>query len=183
MKPYESRLSYFHPKHHISSVNWSDDMNISLVEGYNFTVCQSMQNIQVITDSGGCNKYTIKCIRKRDSQNFVIVYTDSRSDERLVTKVTYIRNSKLSSFKTNEDEARENKRENSHASGKDISISEMFHTLLLYSEVATDLSFIDIATTPLEFRLQSKFKLNKNNDTNDGVEAGCECNNARVSQQ
>ena len=142
-----------------------------------------MQNIQVITDSGGCNKYIIKYIGKIDSQNFVIVYTNSHSNGRLVTKATHIHNSKLSSSKTNKDKAQKNKRENSHASGKGISINEIFYALLLYSEVATDLSFIDIATAPLEFRLQSKFKLNKNNDTNDGVEAGCECNNARVSQQ
>ena len=112
-----------------------------------------MQNIQVITDSGGCNKYIIKYIGKIDSQNFAIVHTDSHSNGRLITKATHIHNSKLSSSKTNEDKARENKRENSHASGKDIFINEMFHILLLYSEVATDLSFIDIATTPLEFRL------------------------------
>ena len=88
-------------------MNWSDDMNISPVEGCTFTVCQSMQNIQVITDSGGCNKHAIKNIGKIDSQNFVIVYTDRHSNGRLVTKATHVYNSKISSSKTDEDKARE----------------------------------------------------------------------------
>ena len=64
-------------------------MNISPVEGYTFAHCQSMQNIQMITNSSGCSKYTIKCIGKIDAQNYVIVYTDSHKNGRLVTKGTF----------------------------------------------------------------------------------------------
>ena len=33
MKPFKSRLSYFHPRRHIPAVNWTHDLNISPVEG------------------------------------------------------------------------------------------------------------------------------------------------------
>ena len=80
MKPFKSRLSYFHPKRHIPPVNWTNDLNISPVEGYTFSYCQSMQNIALIYLSGGCNKYTVKYVGKLDSQNYVIVYTDGHKN-------------------------------------------------------------------------------------------------------
>ena len=49
MKPFKSKLEYFHPKRHLPPVNWTHDMNISPVEGYTFAYCQSMKYIQVIT--------------------------------------------------------------------------------------------------------------------------------------
>ena len=49
LKPFKSRLSFFHPKRHIPAVNWTHDVNISPTEGYTFAFCQSMHNIQVIT--------------------------------------------------------------------------------------------------------------------------------------
>ena len=76
-------------------------MNISPVEGYNFAHFQSMQNIKMITNSGGCSKYTIKYIRKLDAQNYVIVYTDSHNNGNLVTKGNFLHNTKLSASKKN----------------------------------------------------------------------------------
>ena len=89
MKPFKSRFSYFHPKRHIPDKNWTHDMNISPVEGYTFAHCQSMHNIQMITNSGGCSKYNIKYIGKIDAPNHVIVYTDSHMNGKLVTKGTF----------------------------------------------------------------------------------------------
>ena len=102
MKPFKSNLSYFHPKRHLPPVNWTHDMNISPVEGYTFAYCQSMQNIQVITHSGGCNKYTIKYVGKIDDQNHVIVSSDGHKNGVLITKSTHIHNSKLASSKYHE---------------------------------------------------------------------------------
>ena len=102
LKPFKSRLLCFHPKRHIPAVNWTHDLNISPVEGYTFSYCQSMQNIQKITNTGGCNKYTIKYIGKIDEQNYVIVHTDSHKNGQLMTKSTFLHNTKLSSLKYNE---------------------------------------------------------------------------------
>ena len=72
----KSRLSYFHPKRHIPAINWSHDSIISPVEGYTFSYFQSMQNIQKITNTRDCNKYTIKYAGKINEQNYVVVHSD-----------------------------------------------------------------------------------------------------------
>ena len=41
---------------------------MSPVESYTFSICQSMQNIQIMKNSDGCNKYCIKYIGKIDEQ-------------------------------------------------------------------------------------------------------------------
>ena len=180
MKPFKSRLPFFHPKRHIPAVNWTHDLNISPVEDYTFVYYGSMQNIQKITNAGGCNKYTIKYLAKIDEQNYVIVYTDGNKSGKFITKSTHLHNSKLSASKYNDDKEREKKRENSHSSGKAISLTEMIHVMLRYSEVATDLCFVIIATTPLEFRI-SLTKV-KEISVEDGAEIGNICNNARISK-
>ena len=68
MKPFKSRFSYFRPKRHTPAINWTYDMNIFPVEGYTFAHCQSMWNIEIMTNSSGCSKYTIKYIGKFDAQ-------------------------------------------------------------------------------------------------------------------
>ena len=65
-------------------------------------------------------------------------------------------NTKLSASKVNEEAKLNSKREKSHARGHAIAETEMLHNLLLYSEVVTDMEFVDIATTPLELRPNMK---------------------------
>ena len=180
LKPFKSRLAYFHPVRHNPAVNWTHDLNISPVEGYTFAYCQSMQNIQFISNCGGCNKYTIKYVGKIDEQNYVIVYSDGHKNGHLVLKSTFLHNTKLSASKQNEEKARENKRENSHASGRAISLTEMYHTMMKYSEVATDLTFIDISTSPLEFRQSHQLSSLNKDSIEDGAEIGNLCNNTRI---
>ena len=54
--------------------------------------------------------------------------------------------------------------------------------MLEYSEVATDFSFVDIATTSLEVRIQYKVVSIRKTmvHTKDGAKVGNECNNARI---
>ena len=59
---FRSSLPFFHPQRHIPPTNPTNDMNISPVEGYTFAVCESMQNVQVLTGTGGCSKYVLKSI-------------------------------------------------------------------------------------------------------------------------
>ena len=55
--PFKSNLPYFHPKRHIPPTNPTGGINMSPVDGYLFTACLSMQNVQWLTNSGGVNKY------------------------------------------------------------------------------------------------------------------------------
>ena len=89
LKPFTSRLSYFHSKVHIPAIKWTHDLNIAPVEGYTFSYCQSIQNIQKITNTGGCDKYTIKYIGKIDEQNYVIVNSDGHKNCKLTTNSTF----------------------------------------------------------------------------------------------
>ena len=63
-------------------------MNIYPDEGFTFAYCQIMHNIQVLTYTRGCNKYTIKYIGNIDTQNYVNVYADGHKTVKLVTKNT-----------------------------------------------------------------------------------------------
>ena len=63
---FKSSCRFFHPTRHIPPTNPVDYSNISPVEGKTFCCCQSMQNIQWLTTSGGLNKYICKYIGKND---------------------------------------------------------------------------------------------------------------------
>lgn len=149
---FKSKLSFLHPSRHLPPTNPSDDINMSPVEGYTFSICQSMQNIQVLTQTGGVNKYVCKYIGKIDEQNYVVVKVDDKSTGSLMTKATFLHNTKVSSSKINEDKLREKKYESKYPQGRCISHMEMLHVMLKYPEVITNLSFVTIQTMPLEFR-------------------------------
>ena len=190
MVPFKSRLGYSHPLRYIPAVNWSQNLIISPVESYTFSICQSMQNIQIITNSGGCNKYCIKYIGKIDEQNFVIVYADGNKNGVLITKKSFLHNTKLSASKHNEDKARKSQKERGTPNGKALAITEMLHVMLKYSEVSSDLLFAEIETTSLETRTLFAVEYNNENKpssknrfipqmVNDGAEIGNICDNAR----
>ena len=84
------------------------------MEAYTFGYCQSMLNIQKITNTGGCNKYTIKYVGKIDERNYFIVHTDSHKNGQLITKSTFLYNTKFSSSKYNEEKLQEEKCEITH---------------------------------------------------------------------
>ena len=60
-----------------------------------------MQNVQKLTGTGGCAKYVYKYILKIDEQNYIIIEVDW--DGRLVSKDTFLHNTKVSSSRTAED--------------------------------------------------------------------------------
>ena len=150
--PFKSNLPYFHPKRHIPPTNPTGDINMSPVDGYLFTACLSMQNVQWLTNSGGVNKYVVKYIGKIDEQNYVIIATDSTTNGKLVTKAFFLHNTKVTTTKINEDKVKEQNRGNNHIQGRIISQNEMIHLMLQYAEVYSDLNFIAVPTVPLELR-------------------------------
>ena len=101
LSEYETNFKYnddfFTPKRHIPHTMNTFDQNMSPVEGKIFLACLSMQNIQMLTDCGGVNKYVCKYIGKIDEQNYFVVYVDGRGQ--LVTKGQFLHNTKISTSK------------------------------------------------------------------------------------
>ena len=168
--PFKSNDSYFHPKRHVPPTNPSNDMNISPVDGYTFSVCKSMQNVQLLTECGGVNKYVCKYIGKIDEQNYVVVNTDNAQNGHLMTQATFLHNTKVATSKFHEDKAREKNRTKHRPQGRAISLMEMLHLMLHYPEVYSDLYFITICSLPLELRAGTaidKKKRKNDNGAND----------------
>ena len=107
-----------------------------------------MQNIQVLTGRGGCSKYVCKFIAKIDEQNYVVVIADGSF--KLVTKATFLHNTKVTSSKMGEDKDREKHKNKDQ--GICTSRMEMIHMVLKYPEVVKNLKFIKVSTFPLELR-------------------------------
>ena len=112
MKAFKIILPFLHPTCHVPPVKFSDDINISPVEGYKFSHCQSMQDIQCITDKGGCNKYWIKYIGRTNNQNYVIVFSDGHTNGKFITETSFLNNTKLYASKYIEDKKLNTKRGN-----------------------------------------------------------------------
>ena len=158
-------------------------MNIYPVEGFTFDYYQRINNIKFITDTGDCNKYTIKYIGNIYNQNYVILYADGQKNETLVTKSNFSHNSKLSASRYNKDKSREKKHENYHASARAISLTEMLQNMSRYSNVETDMVFVDIATALLDFRISYRIYISRGYCIEDRSEALNVYNNARMHKQ
>ena len=107
-----------------------------------------MQNVQRLIGTGGCSKYVCKYISKIDEQNYIVIEVDGKG--RLVTKATFLHNTKITSSKIAEDKARE--KDWKKPQGFCISHLEMLHNMLKYPEIVTNLDFIKVSTMPLELR-------------------------------
>ena len=169
--PFKSSNEYFHPKRHIPPTNPTGDINMSPVDGYFFTACRSMQNVQWLTQCGGVNRYVVKYIGKIDEQNYVIICTDSQQNGKLVSKAYFLHNTKVSTTKINEDKVKEQNKKNFHVQGRAISQNEMLHVMFRYAEIYTDLNFIAVPTIPLELRAGTD-KVKSQSLPDDGADAG-----------
>lgn len=149
---FKSSHHYFHPVRHIPPTNPNNDLNISPVEGYTFSILKSMQNIQYLHCTNGLNKYVCKYIGKIDEQNYVIVKSSQHDKGTLMTKAKFLHNTKIATSAYNEKKSFQKDRSNFHPRGRIISLMEMIQLMLSYSEVRTDMNFEVIATVPLEQR-------------------------------
>lgn len=149
---FKSDHPFLNPVCHIPPTNPSDDMNISPVEGVLFATCLSMQNVQRLTECGSVNTYVCKYIGKIDNGNYVVAFTDSNKHGGLVSRATFLHNTKISSLKINEEKNRESQRGSSHMSGQAISEMEMLHHILKYLEVVTDLVLMKVNTVVQDLR-------------------------------
>ena len=103
-------LPFFGPYRNVPPTNTTNDINISPVEGYSFSVWKSIQNVQVITGTGSCSKYVCRYIAQIDEHNYVILSVNGAL--KLVTKATFLHNTKINSSKMVEDKDREKHRKN-----------------------------------------------------------------------
>ena len=194
-KKWKSKLAFLHPRRHIPPTNPNNDINMSPVEGYTFSNCRSMQNIQLLTQTGGVNKYVCKYIGKIDEQNYAAVKANnldngsgsaifsgegsrgSNGSASLLTRSTFLHNTKVTSSKMQEDKDRE--KDSKYPQGRAIAHVEMLHQILKYPEVITDLEFISIATMPLEYR--SGIELDSFVASADTAQTGSVSNDVRSS--
>eukprot|EP00957_Ditylum_brightwellii_P030796 2333439-Ditylum_brightwellii.AAC.1 len=102
-------------------------MNTSPVAGVLFSVCRSMQNGQQLTDCGGVNKYVNTYITKMDEQNYVVINIDSENNGYLVTKGSFLHNTKVTGSKINKEKDRKSKRGANHSQGQCISLMEEYY--------------------------------------------------------
>ena len=152
VKKWKSKLAFLHPQQHIPPTNPNYDINISPVEGYTFTNCCSMQNIQILTQCGGVNKCVCKYIGKVDKQNYIIIQLNNahgNSSFSLSTKSKFLHNTKVSSSKFQEDKDR--KKDYYKLQACYISHMEKLSQIFRYSEVTTYLRFVNIPTIPLDY--------------------------------
>mmetsp|Transcript_19481 Transcript_19481/g.27406 ORF Transcript_19481/g.27406 Transcript_19481/m.27406 type:complete len:548 (+) Transcript_19481:1364-3007(+) len=173
---------YFDPVRHIPTTVPSDDLNISPVDGYTFSICRSMQNIQLLIHCNGVLAYVCKYIGKIDEQNYVVTKVDGCSGK-LVNRYQHLHNTKVATSKFHEDQARQNERDRDHPHGRAISLNKMLHGMLGYPEVYTDITSVQVSSLPIELRagVDCKFR-NENNDLPiaDAAEIGIVSSNVRL---
>ena len=146
---------------------------MSPVEGYTFANCRSMQNIQILTQCGGVNKYVCKYIGKVDEQNYVIVQANNAHGNgsfSLSTKTTFLHNTKVSSSKFQEDKDR--KKHDNKPQARYVSHMEQLSQMFRYAEVTTDLRFVNIPTMPLEYRAGIELDSFALSPANDSAQSG-----------
>lgn len=166
--------SYFEQRRHIPPTNASDDVNMSPVEGKTFAASLSMQNLQLLRNCGGVNKYVCKYIGKIDEQNYIIIFIDGKGQ--LVSKKVFLHNTKVAGSKINEEKAKNQRRDKANIRGRLITHIEQIQSMFKYREIYTDLSYIQIGTVPLEYRAgvdkrnqkESHYDPNKNDNNGNG---------------
>ena len=84
----------FHPLRAIPSTVPSDDLNISPIDGYPFSVCRSMRDVQLLSCCHGVLAYVCKFTGNIDEQNFVVTKSNGDSGQ-LVNRYQYLHNTKV----------------------------------------------------------------------------------------
>ena len=178
---FKSCHSYFHPKRHIPPTNPTKDLNMSPIETITFSQCKSMQNIQVLTKTNGCNKYCCKYVSLLKRENYVTTKSDPIEKNKITTESHHLHAPKVTSSGMAEEKEMKKKSGNKPL-GRNISLNEMYHVMLGYAEVHTDMEFISVQTCPLELRAAVERTYKKTNGRNDDVQDGAYAGGAIMSQ-
>ena len=162
-KSFISAHPLFNPVRHIPPTNPTNDTNASPVTGKTMIATKSMQNSQVLTKCAGLNKYICKYIGSVDEKARVQLKINTHDQGTLMSKATFLHNTKISSSKKNEDLAKEKERGNNLPPARLAHLTEMFQYVCGYGEVLTDLVDEVLPTQPLEHRTGVETIRNKSN--------------------
>jgi len=138
---------YFKSRRFMVKCNPNAEDNMSPVDRRLFTVCDSMQNLQILLHTAGLCKYLVKYLVKRDKVNRAMAFADVHTGDVRVGKER-IHNSKIATSNYNEEKAFEKSRMKDHDTGRDISHMEIIHVLLGYPEIITNCVFTEVSTQP-----------------------------------
>ena len=94
----------------------------------------------------------MKYVAKISKHNYAVVLTDDHKNGTLVTKTTFLHNTKISISKFNEELMKSTNRRNSQPQSTDVILMDMYHVMLKYFKVYTDLNCVSIPAVPLELR-------------------------------
>ena len=86
-----------------------------------------MKNCQLFNKSCSCYKYCCKYITKIDKQNYFIVEIDKHRTGKLVTKLNFLHNTKITSSKIQEEEENKKRKDTRLPDSKVISFTKMYH--------------------------------------------------------
>ena len=106
-----------------------------------------MKNIQRVNGSGGLCKYCYKYVGNIDKNNYCTVSTSA--DGSLIRSEMFLHYTKCVTSDRVQQVEREKKRNWKHPQGAVISINEVWHHILKYPEVITNLNLVMIQTTLL----------------------------------
>ena len=102
----------------------------------------SMYNIQWLSGSGGSWKYCCKYVGEIDKNNY---FTVSKSaDGSLIRREIFLHNTKRVTSDKVQQEEQENKWNWKHPQGAFISVNEVWHHIMNFPEVITNLNFVMI---------------------------------------
>ena len=104
-----------------------------------------MHNIQCLSGLGGSYKYYCKYVGKIDKNNYCTVSTSA--DGSLIRSEMFLHYTKCVTYDIFQQVEREKKLNWKHPQGAVISINEVWHHILKYPEVITNLNLVMIQTT------------------------------------
>ena len=174
----EKQTFFLHPRRHVPPTNPNNGINMSPVEGCTFSNCLSMQNIQLLTQTGGVNKNLHKHVIKLDEQHFTVVrtnYKDNSGSSSSSTKSTFLHDAKMASSKIQEDKNRE--KNDQHPQDRHVSDIEMKYQILRHLYAVKNLVFVSMSTVLLEHR--AIIKLDSFVAVADGAQSGSATNDIR----
>ena len=121
-----------------------------------------MQNAQVLADTGGCSKCVLKHCAKIDEQNYCVVEVNGSG--KMVTKSTFLHNTKVTSSKMGKDKDCEN---NKKPNGNVVSPLQTHHHILQYPKIVINLDFVKASTILLELRADTEVAVSDSNYCDD----------------
>ena len=109
-----------------------------------------------------CSHKYIVIAGRLDKGNRCIIWSDCHTGAVLRAEHNFLHNTKIARSEYNEEKAFEASRARNHPVGTFIAFPQMVQHLLGECDVHTNLSFVNIQTTPFEYRARSNIRMDRN---------------------